>query len=121
MSLLVCSCNCGPCRKADGKMPTGQLVWTARSAGFDNVHDFLIHLVTGDASEVIAQRKEGHEWTVFGRSGRQEAIQDLDIKAVKHIDFNTEMKPKSTSGAIVIHQGCGESLKYVSKVNSICS
>lgn len=61
------SCNCGPCRKADGKTPTGQLVGTARSAGFMNAHDFLVHLETGEPPAVIARRKEGRDWTNCGR------------------------------------------------------
>ncbi|CAM6098239.1 unnamed protein product [Calypogeia fissa] len=56
-------CNCGPCRKAEGKPPTGPLARTAREAGFSNAHDYLIHLETGESAEVIARRKEGRGWT----------------------------------------------------------
>jgi hypothetical protein len=37
----VTCCNCGPCRKAKGLEPTGQLILEARKEGFDNVHDYL--------------------------------------------------------------------------------
>jgi hypothetical protein len=32
-----------------GLEPTHQVVRLARDAGFDNVHDYLVHLVTGEA------------------------------------------------------------------------
>ena len=43
----VTCCNCGPCRKAHGLAPTHQVIQLARGAGFDNVHDYLVHGATG--------------------------------------------------------------------------
>ena len=43
---VIC-CNCGPCRKKASLEPTHQVVKLARDAGFGNVHDYLVHLVTG--------------------------------------------------------------------------
>lgn len=55
-------CNCGPCRKAAGLGPTRQLIATARSCGFTSVHDYLIHLKTGEGPAEIAGRKASHSW-----------------------------------------------------------
>ena len=43
----VSCCNCGPCRKKAALEPTHQIAKLAREACFDNVHDYLVHLVTG--------------------------------------------------------------------------
>ncbi|KAJ7566302.1 hypothetical protein O6H91_02G096300 [Diphasiastrum complanatum] len=56
-------CNCGPCRKAQGLPPTGQMVREARAAGYSNVHDFLIFQKTGERAETISLRKVGRNWT----------------------------------------------------------
>jgi hypothetical protein len=37
----------------------------ARTAGFSNVHDYLVHLVTGESEEDIAARKAEHAWGRF--------------------------------------------------------
>ncbi|WIA12111.1 hypothetical protein OEZ85_012185 [Tetradesmus obliquus] len=58
----VTCCNCGPCRKRAGLDPTHQVVKLARDAGFSNVHDYLVHLVTGEDAEEIAARKVQHRW-----------------------------------------------------------
>ena len=58
----VCCCNCGPCRKKAGLDPTHQLVKSAQQAGFNNAHDYLIHLVTKEDPEEIAGRKLAHSW-----------------------------------------------------------
>ncbi|KAG1664286.1 hypothetical protein FOA52_009789 [Chlamydomonas sp. UWO 241] len=50
-------CNCGPCRKKQGLEPTGQIKGSCREAGFDNAHDYLVHLVTGDTPEQVSERK----------------------------------------------------------------
>ncbi|KAI8468001.1 MAG: zinc-finger domain of monoamine-oxidase A repressor R1-domain-containing protein [Monoraphidium minutum] len=60
---VIC-CNCGPCRKKAGLEPTAQIVFLARSAGFSNVHDYLVHLVTGEKEEEVAARKDGNDWGV---------------------------------------------------------
>lgn len=58
-------CNCGPCRKKHGLHPTHQIVKEARKAGFDNVHDYLVHLNTDEDCETIAQRKYQFAWGDF--------------------------------------------------------
>lgn len=60
-------CNCGPCRKAFGKAPTGQMIAAARTAGFNNAHDYLVHLETGESAREIALRKVDRDWTNDGR------------------------------------------------------
>lgn len=57
-----CCCNCGPCRKKNGLGPTFQMVKEARASGFDNVHDYLIHLKTKETRDKIAKRKHEFEW-----------------------------------------------------------
>lgn len=57
-----CCCNCGPCRKKNGLGPTFQMVKEARVSGFDNVHDYLIHLKTKETSCQIMNRKHRFEW-----------------------------------------------------------
>eukprot|EP00890_Picochlorum_soloecismus_P004251 jgi/Picsp_1/4827/NSC_02194-R1_protein len=58
-------CNCGPCRKKHGLHPTHQIVKEARKSGFDNVHDYLVHLNTGEDCETIAHRKSQFSWGNF--------------------------------------------------------
>ncbi len=55
-------CNCGPCRKKNGLSPTHQMVKLARTSGFDNVHDYLIHIKTGESASKISKRKLEFEW-----------------------------------------------------------
>ena len=55
-------CNCGPCRKAKGLTPTHQIIGLARAAGFDNVHDYLIHKKTGEGPEALRRRKAAQPW-----------------------------------------------------------
>ena len=55
-------CNCGPCRAAAGAAPTGQRVREAGRAGFDNVHDYLVHLETGETPAQFLDRKKAHWW-----------------------------------------------------------
>lgn len=65
----VTCCNCGPCRKKAGLEPTHQVVKLARDAGFDNVHDYLVHLVTDETAEVIAERKLQFPWGAWLKGG----------------------------------------------------
>ena len=58
----VTCCNCGPCRKAAGLSPTHQIIGQARQAGFDNVHDYLVHRVVGATPEQLARRKRAFAW-----------------------------------------------------------
>ena len=55
-------CNCGPCRAGAGAAPTGQRVREAGRAGFDNVHDYLVHLETGETPAQFLDRKKAHWW-----------------------------------------------------------
>ena len=57
----VTCCNCGPCRKAHGLAPTHQVIQLARGAGFDNVHDYLVHGATGLTPALLA-RKRSFNW-----------------------------------------------------------
>ena len=58
----VTCCNCGPCRKAAGLSPTHQIIGQARQAGFDNVHDYLVHRVVGATPTQLARRKRAFAW-----------------------------------------------------------
>ena len=50
------------CRKKAGLEPTGQIKSIAAEAGFNNAHDYLVHLVTGESGPVIAARKTTAHW-----------------------------------------------------------
>lgn len=39
-----------------------QVVNLAKQAGFSNVHDYLVHIVTGESCEEVAARKLGFAW-----------------------------------------------------------
>ena len=56
------SCNCGPCRAKDGLLPPKISVSEISTAGFDNVHDYLIHLKTKESPQDISARKSGRGW-----------------------------------------------------------
>lgn len=58
----VTCCNCGPCRKAHGLAPTHQVIQLARGAGFDNVHDYLVHGATGLTPAALLARKRSFNW-----------------------------------------------------------
>ena len=58
----VTCCNCGPCRKAAGLSPTHQMISIARSNGFDNVHDYLVHSVTNATPAQLLARKTSFAW-----------------------------------------------------------
>ncbi|KAF5841753.1 zinc-finger domain of monoamine-oxidase A repressor R1-domain-containing protein [Dunaliella salina] len=81
----VCCCNCGPCRKKLNLEPTRQIVPYARSQGFSNVHDFLVHMVTGESFEAIQARKAQHPW---GRWLAQEG----------NADTSSQGQPASSQG-----------------------
>jgi hypothetical protein len=55
--LTCCSCCCTQCLMQAGLEPTHQVVRLARDAGFDNVHDYLVHLVTGEALVGVRTRQ----------------------------------------------------------------
>ena len=79
----VTCCNCGPCRKAANLTPTHQVIKLARAAGFDNVHDYLVHSETGEDAVEIAQRKSAFDWGKWlGESlmaGGDEENEEVDI------------------------------------------
>ncbi len=58
----VACCNCGPCRKANGLAPTHQVVNLARARGFDNAHDYLVHIATGASPSELLDRKKSFAW-----------------------------------------------------------
>lgn len=45
-----------------GLDPTHQILHSAKDAGFTNVHDYLVHLVTGEDADAIAARKPAQPW-----------------------------------------------------------
>lgn len=55
-------CNCKTCRNEQGLEATGSIVHLARSAGFTNVHDYLIFKNTGESACDISRRKLGRGW-----------------------------------------------------------
>lgn len=55
-------CNCGPCRRRKGLPHTGQLAPEARERGFTNVHDYLVHMDTGESQVELLRRKKSHWW-----------------------------------------------------------
>ncbi|KAH9310927.1 hypothetical protein KI387_025962, partial [Taxus chinensis] len=55
-------CNCSHCRKEQGLEVTGQIVQKAKSAGFTNVHDYLVFKTTHESPHEISRRKLGRGW-----------------------------------------------------------
>ncbi|KAI5068472.1 hypothetical protein GOP47_0016817 [Adiantum capillus-veneris] len=55
-------CNCTFCRKKQGLKPPKFAAGELRAHGFDNVHDYLIHLETGESAYMISARKSGKGW-----------------------------------------------------------
>lgn len=55
-------CNCTFCRKKLGLKPPKFAAGELRAHGFDNVHDYLIHLETGESADKIWARKAGKGW-----------------------------------------------------------
>ncbi|GIM07791.1 hypothetical protein Vretimale_11863 [Volvox reticuliferus] len=53
----ICCCNCGPCRKKHGLPPTDKIKNLAEAKGFNNAHDYLVSLVTGETPEQLTARK----------------------------------------------------------------
>ena len=54
-----------------GLDPTNQILRDAKDAGFKDVHDYLVHLVTGEDAETIFARKPCFPWGTWlkGNSG----------------------------------------------------
>lgn len=105
-------CNCGPCRKKAGLGPTHQLIKQARSAGFDNVHDFLVHRSTGQSPEVIAARKLAHPWGRFALIQQKQKPETAAVE-VSCSDEETAMVDEDErtgtlmAGARVVRNGAG--------------
>ncbi|KAJ7568894.1 hypothetical protein O6H91_01G051700 [Diphasiastrum complanatum] len=92
-------CNCGPCRRAQGLPPTGQLVKEARGAGFTNVHDFLVSQFTGECQEQIALRKVGRNWTVDPNNA--------DLKYREPKKLSSDWNPSQFQGSQT-EEACGQ-------------
>ena len=45
-----------------GLDPTNHIFRSAKDAGFSDVHDYLVHLVTGEGADAIAARKPAQPW-----------------------------------------------------------
>ena len=45
-----------------GLDPTNHIFRSAKDAGFSDVHDYLVHLVTGESADAIAARKPAQPW-----------------------------------------------------------
>lgn len=58
-------CNCSFCRLRVNLQPTGNCKKHVLAAGFDNAHDWLIHIKTGLSKEAITARKLQHSWGAF--------------------------------------------------------
>lgn len=88
-------CNCGPCRKKHGLSPTHQIVKEARAASFTNVHDYLIHLSTGESQEKILERKSKFKWGTWlskpCKEEESEASTDL-VSQDENNDLQTTQK-----------------------------
>lgn len=65
-------CNCGPCRRKHGLAPTHQMIKEARTHGFNNVHDYLIHLRTGEDQYEISSRKILFPWGAWLDASHEE-------------------------------------------------
>ncbi|GLI70721.1 hypothetical protein VaNZ11_015745 [Volvox africanus] len=50
-------CNCGVCRRKLGLPPTDKIKTFAEAKGFDDAHDYLVSLVTGESPEELKARK----------------------------------------------------------------
>ncbi|EFJ17676.1 hypothetical protein SELMODRAFT_420539 [Selaginella moellendorffii] len=79
-------CNCGPCRKAQGLAPTGVLKHGAAKSGFNNAHDYLIHLETGESVREIAQRKLGRDWIKPGSTVRYDTEPIFRRRIIRTLD-----------------------------------
>ena len=114
------SCNCGPCRKADGKAPTGQLVWVARNVGFLNAHDYLVHLETGETPEEIAKRKVGRDWTNCGRFEWKESSENAESSDEPSSSEGTDSFTLDEETSTQLHEG-KIGMKVVKKFVEVCS
>ena len=84
-------CNCGPCRKKAGLGPTHQMIKLARSAGFDNVHDYLVYRATGETAEEIADRKSSFSWGAW---------MDVVFTAEEKVDEGEEEEEKARTPSV---------------------
>ncbi|KAL4517183.1 hypothetical protein Ndes2437B_g06791 [Nannochloris sp. 'desiccata'] len=91
-------CNCGPCRKKAGLGPTHQLIKQARSAGFDNVHDYLVYRATGESAEEIADRKSTFSWGAWMDVLFEEEITENDDKAGRTPSVEKEVLATNRGG-----------------------
>ena len=83
-------CNCGPCRKKAGLGPTHQLIKEARIAGFNNVHDYLVHRTTNESPEVISARKTTFPWGAW---------LEVEVPEEQEIEEEEEKEPQGAAAA----------------------
>ena len=83
-------CNCGPCRKKNGLLPTHQMVKLARTSGFDNVHDYLIHIKTGESASKISKRKLEFGWG-------QWPLEEEDVVVVDNAEAEEENQQENVA------------------------
>ncbi|KAF5838363.1 hypothetical protein DUNSADRAFT_2973 [Dunaliella salina] len=67
-------CVCSRCRKKQGLPATGMLYNTATASGFSNVHDYLVHINTGEDAAMIQARKSQHWWGIGIVSAQGERV-----------------------------------------------
>ncbi|KAL4422435.1 hypothetical protein ABPG75_008632 [Micractinium tetrahymenae] len=108
-------CNCGPCRKAAGLAPTHQIINLARAAGFDNVHDYLVHQKTGESADQIAERKRQAAWGAWldiPFDPAAAAEQEEEAEAAEPAAAAARLQPRRRSGgtaprAAAVPEGAG--------------
>ena len=91
----VTCCNCGPCRKAAGLSPTHQIIGQARQAGFDNVHDYLVHRVVGATPTQLARRKRAFAWGRWLREDFKPAKEAIEKAKTAMDEANTARAEKA--------------------------
>ena len=91
----VTCCNCGPCRKAAGLSPTHQIIGQARQAGFDNVHDYLVHRVVGATPTQLARRKRAFAWGRWLREDFKPAKEAIEKAKTAMDEANTARVEKA--------------------------
>ncbi|GIL60127.1 hypothetical protein Vafri_14767 [Volvox africanus] len=94
----ICCCNCGPCRKKHGLPPTDKIKNLAEAKGFDNAHDYLVSLVTGETPEQLQARKVGFLAEV--RKKAQKALEKAE-EAALDVTQDTAPTEEVTPGSML--------------------
>ncbi|KAH7434196.1 hypothetical protein KP509_06G005100 [Ceratopteris richardii] len=93
-------CNCTFCRKKQGLKPPKVTTRELQAHGFDNVHDYLIYLETGESFESIAARKLGKGWCSSIEKKHPISAQDSpDLKHRVRMQSEMEESTKAVIGA----------------------